>query len=596
MSAEIPYYYYEQPKRSFNLESCWRIESKTRQFPFVVASDLAITPPASQVATAGSSSPNEPGEKAVPAVSYSDLLQGALTGHFVKPVQQISSYGTDDSGNTDDEHTSSRKQAAREFLIFHDLEHYLTLKDQFPHCHEIIRCPLSTEFESRFGEKSYRDDLCRGRLIFDFDLDQPLPEMESLCRMKSLSGAISNGQEPSSVDPTLFVPPNFKSIVEQLVVLVFRTYYVGVDASKLTFVWQITRHLHKFSMHLIVKHAYFSEYWVKQTRIFYCLFCRLASVNGVANITRAVDLQMARRNATFRILGCSKVGGKAIEIDCCNNNGRDLLDQGYPLTIYDCLVGIYQVEHLKAEQSISMDNINYLAIEQEVDKTKGADQTDEAKKFRTTITKQIKIAEENRAALNLDDRCIETAVALFDRFNDGSFAIRDQVGAIINLNRLRASPCPISGVRHENENAYLKMREDGRLIFCCRRGCKNNNFYGVDLGVYRKVGIIPLPVVNKDKEEMDDEEVDEEQDDKNARPKIVHVNRLKLEAATKARVLMVGVDIENPGGFVRKTPVKTAKASYVKPKKSFAKRATASATSAIYIPEGLKFPRLTKTK
>jgi len=609
---EVPDYYHDQPKRSFTLESCWRIESKTRQFPFVVASDLASIGPAPVSDRRHSEDSNEAISVPTPTVTYADLLNGSLSGHFVKPTHLETSLSTSEGDNLDGENNDLTKKASREFLIFHDVEHYLTLKDQYPHCHEIIRCPLNNDFESQFGEKSYRDDLCRGRLIFDFDLEVPLPEMESICNMKSLSNSFNGQQENHPVDPSLFVPPNFKAIIEYLVNLTFKTYYFNVDLSKLMFVWQITRHDHKFSMHLIVKHAYFSEYWVKQTRIFYCLFCRLATLSGVSSIIKAVDLQMARRNATFRILGCSKIDGKVIELESCTRNGQDLLAQGYPLTMYDCLVGIYHVNHLKEEQCISMDNINYLAIEREVDRSRGEGQTDAVKTFQAGIKKQLPSAEEIKPVVNLDDKCIETAVALFDRFNDGTFAIRDQVGAIINLNRLRAAPCPVSGVRHDNENAYLKLREDGRLIFVCRRGCKNGNFYGCDLGVYRRSGIVPPSnashpsASDKGKEEADgydefgdqDDEPIEQQDigGETEKPvRIVPISRKKLDAVMHAQVHVVGVDIENPGTFVRKNPVKTPKTVYSRKSKTLPKRVTAT-NSSIYIPEGLRFPKLTAAK
>lgn len=610
MDDNTPYYYNESPKRLFNLESCWRVESKTRQFPFVVASDLSAPVTTSQPSVPNDGETDSQTQIPTPTVSFSDLLKGALTGHFVKPVQSSQLSSSDISnGESGEDEIDPKKQASREFLVFHDVEHYLNLKEQYPHCHEIIRSPTSQNSEHEFGEKSYRDDLCRGRLIFDFDLEKPLPEMESICHMKSLASSFNGSSEQPVLDPSLFVPPNFKQIIEYLVVLVFKTYYNGVDATKMMFIWQITRHNHKFSMHLIVKHAYFSEYWVKQMRIFYCLFCRVATISGCGNIIKTIDLQMARRNATFRILGCSKIGGKELELDSCTKNGENLLDRGYPLSIYDCLVGIYHVDQLKDEQCISMDNINYIAIEREVEKTRSEPQTDDVKKFQMTVKKQISIAEENRTGLDLNDKCIEAAIALFDKFNDGTFSIRDQIGNIINLNRRRSAPCPISGARHDSDNAYLKLLGNGRVIFVCYRGCKKGNFYGFDLGSYLAPGTITLPP--KDKEELDDPNFDDHEDDdsmiehrdvstisnEHAKEKIVYINPKKFEAVMRAQVYMVGVDIENPGTFVRKTPVKPTKVTYTRKKDTLPKRAAViNSSQSIYIPEGLKFPKFTTAK
>jgi putative NIF3 family GTP cyclohydrolase 1 type 2 len=157
----------------------------------------------------------------------------------------------------------------------------------------------------------------------------------------------------------------------------------------------------------------------------------------------------------------------------------------FQLTIYDCLVGIYHVEHLKQEQTISMSDLNYSIIEDEIEESKNCVQTPSEKRFRKSIKYNLTLHEEKHTNLDITDANVNKAVEIFNQWNDGTFDVRDQVGDIINLDRLRTCECKISGRIHEKENAYLKLREDGHLIFCCRRGCQNNGSYGLDLGMYR---------------------------------------------------------------------------------------------------------------
>lgn len=457
--------YQELPRRSYVLDSCWRMESKTRQFPFVVASDLET--------------------------SHNDPPQQAVNNHR--------------SIVDDDSLVDESIRANREFLIFHDLEHYLTLKHCFPHCHEIIRTPSvkaedssnksknADETSDGIKSKNYRDDLAKGRLIFDFDLTEPLPEMMSIINLKK----VAHPDQP--INPIDFVPSNFKQLIETLIVEVFHKYYVNLDTSKLVFGWQISPpsidpNKAKFSMHLIVKHAYFAEFWVKQMRIFYALMTKVAEQKGWSNLMKAVDFQIPRRNATFRFIGCSKVGGQPLQLDSINCTQP---------TIYDCLVGVYHAEHLKAEQSINLENLNYSAIQSELTKIqettfthyelyaadiKPASNSRNDKQFEKVIKRELDFAEE-APTIDLDDRSVEKAVELFENFNDGTFTIRDQVGNIINLNRRRPAACPLSGIVHEHENAYLKLYQDGRVGFLCRRGCQHHQTgsWSVTLGHYRTV-------------------------------------------------------------------------------------------------------------
>lgn len=416
--------YSDDPVVRFNLDSAYRVESKTRQTPFVVAYEVK------------------------------DGL------------------------------------AERQFLCFHDVEHFINLKSQFPYCHEIIRCP------SQKGEDDdnlhSKEDLAKGRLIFDFDCKTPLDCLSFTERL--------NGQ---------FVPTSFKEIIEYLINAVFDKYYIGVDKTKFIFNWQVTKYKHKFSMHLIVKHAYFSEYWVRQMRIFYEFLVRTADqtddfiingqkINPGKLIRETLDFQIPRKNATFRMIECSKIEGLPFEIEAYRNNGIDFLkNPNFSLTIYDCLVGIYHVDQLKAEQSISLAEINYNAIEDEVEETRNCEQDIEEKRFRKVMKHYLSIIEENiQTGYDITDANVNQAVKLFNNWNDGTFDIRDQIETIINLNRVRSHECMISGKVHDHEHAYLKLAEDGHLYFFCRRGCSKNGNRSLDLGIYRvkkrPENVIPL--------------------------------------------------------------------------------------------------------
>lgn len=492
--------YNDQPQKRYNLESAYRCESKTRQFPFVIASEIS------------------PDDKLKSEIESSDAYEGCYDG----------------------------KSPTREFLVFHDIEHFLNLKAHYPYCHEIIRCPSKDksrpDAEIKSNDKAEdepetgKEDLCKGRLIFDFDLSEPLSSLTLDEKVRRL-----------------FVPADFKRVMQDLIKYVFNTYYVGVDTDKFLWIWQITRYEKKFSMHLIIKNSYFSEYWVKQMRIFYELLKQSASKFTTATFNceeylKALDDQIPRKNATFRMIGCSKINGLPLELDIEYEDGLD--EDGYEIddpllhvNIYDCLVGIYHVDQLQQEQCITMSNINYQAIQDAMedvgsdDDNKQTNQKEpnnrvkvpnklkcpsasllkakkrdtELRRFKSVMNKNLSIGT-TLEKVDVTSNDINRSVELFEAWNDGSFSIRDQVENIINLNRVRASECKLSGHVHERENGYLKMHADGRLTFHCRRGCttkpskagynggENNKggfgAYGIDLGMYRNIkrpeGIIPL--------------------------------------------------------------------------------------------------------
>lgn len=391
----------------------------------------------------------------------------------------------EDERDNQQENTST---PIREFLIFHDIDHFLYQKHLYPNTHEVVRCPSRIDNSIQFQRKIFLDDSCRGRLIFDFDLKKPMSSIITPVRI-DIFGTSANSKSESSpaMDPQNFVPSNFKMIIEYLIVEVFRIYYKNVDISKLIFVWQRSLSLEKFSMHLIVKNAFFSEHWVKQMRIFYILMERVAHERKQTPILEAVDFQIPRRNATFRMIGSSKIGGSSLELIAYNNQGRNLLETHNEVSIYDCLVGIYDSERMRNEQRISLENLDYSLLESQIKnvEVKNGEANDFEKKFKVGIKKQVNLVEDFKVDVDFDDDDIRKAVGLFDAFNDGTFKIRDQVGNIINLDRCRSGECPISKRIHDSDNAYLKLTIEGNLVFYCRRGCRSKTGYGLDLGVFR---------------------------------------------------------------------------------------------------------------
>ena len=481
--------YQEPPRRTFTLDSCYKLESKTRQYPFVVASEVDSSNYKSSSDIKNNTSEFIP-------TPIEDLVKAALTGDFLKlktdSIQDEFSKDTDvdvkfKRNSNSSNSNSEEKSANREFLVFHDIEHFLTQKDEYPNCHEIIKCPYTLDYQNDIQKKVYRDDLCKGRLLFDFDLKDPLPEMESFVyfvRENKLKNSNGNIQD---FDTSIYVPSDFKVIIEQLIIETFQTYYIGVDTSKLIFVWQVTKHSHKFSMHLIVKNAYFSEYWVKQMRTFYVLFKRIAYINNKNNLMPSVDFQLPKRNCTFRMIGSSKIGGKTLELESYRQNGNDLFSSLESIPIYDCFVGIYHGEQLKTEQCISLDNLNYSEIEDQLEESVNSPDSKDELAFRKGILKNVSFNTNNNNLEDVTDIDVNSAVKIFNDWNDGTFQIRDNIGDIINLNRCRKGACRVNPqCVHERENAYLKLRKDGHLIFICRRGCMYNKSYGIDIGIFRQ--------------------------------------------------------------------------------------------------------------
>jgi len=431
----------------------WRLESKTKQFPFVVACDL----------------------------------DPSLQKKIIRP----------DPFDIDDDDEEGHA-ANRHFLVFHDFQHYLCQRANYPNCHEIVRCPskrrdkLNEAFDNgdvnpgmKVDEAHQKfisgDEESRGRLIFDFDLESPLPSQQYLNTRVGVNVTIIT-------DASLFVPTDFKEQIEGLICNTFTSYWKNVDIDKLVFIWQITRHPNKFSMHLIVKNAYFCEYWINQIRLFYILMQRIAADQGLDELMTTIDFAMARRNATFRMLECSKIGGRPIVMDSIRHLGIDRLhDQAWlnenQMTIEDCYVGLYDVHRLRREQSIAMEDVDYVELESSLSELKDSTNKRDLA-FIRTVQQSVTLDLDIDDGVEFDDEATNTAIDIFEKTNYGVFTIRGQAGNFISLNRAKPAPCLLSGRIHEHENAYLKMHKDGHLHFYCHRGCKGEFGFSLDLGSF----------------------------------------------------------------------------------------------------------------
>lgn len=344
-------------------------------------------------------------------------------------------------------HECQDEQRSREYVAFDDVETFLQLRDSFPHAHEIV-------FD-RITEKQ------QGRLIFDFDFDEPWW-----------------GVKPH------FVNPNFAADIERLICYTFQEFYNDVDCDKLQFIWLISDTTKKWSKHLIVKNVFFCEDWKNQLQTFYNLMLLIVEESkskppeGLGFEFKQTfdqlqcktgdlfDLQVARNNATMRMCGSSKIGGKTLMVD---ERSRD-----QNVSFYDTLIQLYRKEDILAEQHIYERQLNKHKVAQFEPK---AETNVFAKQSCLLANIDLTRSDYDFKSRTLTKFQIETAFTTFQNFlikktNEGDvFHIKNVMGSIINLKRDKPSPCVLSGKVHDNENAFLTVYENGCIYYHCRRGC-----------------------------------------------------------------------------------------------------------------------------
>lgn len=479
-------YYNDEPRVSYNMYSAFKMTSKTRQRCFVVASDV---------------------KRKADTVSTTVIgLDGIQT----------------------------QKVASRIFLSFHDLEHFLAWKSKLPYVHEIIYCPSrksykkmtvgedseitnsetslsephnsSSSYIANVSETEYDDELSAGRLAFDFDVTKPLPSIIESYKFQGYTE-----EEILSKLPTenYVNYQDFRSRIEHLIKKTFEMYYNKIDISKFVYIWQTSTNPEKFSCHLIVKNAYFSEHWVKQSKLFYAFMARISQTENtpgktdMSELIDTIDFQVPKRNGTFRMIGSRKPDGSPL-----------ILNPVINVSIYDCLIGIYDYDRIINEQSISLDLLDYDQIDNSMEDSLDCCNSKIEELFRSTIKGNIysytiaaindQINKGYGGVADITGEDLQKAFDVFeawnDEYNNNGFTIRDVTGTIINLNRRRACPCAISGRVHHNENAYLIMRIDGSLIFKCRRDCTTDKGYS-----YVIVGKYKDRVVNYNKDDQQED-------------------------------------------------------------------------------------------
>ena len=329
------------------------------------------------------------------------------------------------------------KVRTRDFIAFDDVESFLAVRVSFPHSHEVIY--------DRFTSTQ------QGRLMFDFDFDEPW-----------------HGLKPH------FVPPDFQHQIEQLIVATFDTYYQDVDTSKFVFIWLISDVVEKWSKHLIVKHAFFADDWRDQTQVFYQLMLGLAEDQDLFRLSteKLIDAQVARTNATMRMCGSSKMSGKVLELE-------SPLDANF----YDTLVQLFRREDIKAEQHIHDDQLRKQLLDDMYYKDRA--KTNEYYK-EACLKADIDLTRQNFkfASKTLDEETVKWAFECFEAFycawmdvpRQDVFHILNATGGIINLAREKPSPCMLSKRVHNAENAFLTVHDKSKVYFHCRRECKHNGY------------------------------------------------------------------------------------------------------------------------
>ena len=339
----------------------------------------------------------------------------------------------------------------REFLVFDDVDTFIELREKYQHAHEVIW-------------DRYIPDKQQGRLIFDFDFDDAW-----------------YGLAPK------FVAPSFQGDIEALVLRTFEMYYVDVDCTRFIFVWLISDVDTKWSKHLIVKHAYFSDDWKTQSQIFYHLMLGLAEAEGffakygVAMLTEKMfDSQVARSNATMRMLGSVKLptekkpNPKPLKLESSSAG------PGQPANLFDTLVQLYRREDVKAEQHINQACLRKGYLNSLLETKQDVMMRN---KFYKQVFKLMDVDVDrldreadlrmlNHGEINTFFKIFEQHYCLeFDLPAQTSFRVKSSKGSLIILERLNPGKCLISEKVHDAENAFLTITANNAVYFHCYRGC-----------------------------------------------------------------------------------------------------------------------------
>jgi hypothetical protein len=323
----------------------------------------------------------------------------------------------------------------RVFYAFENLAEFERVRKDYPNAHEVIW-------------DRYAADKQQGRLIFDFDFDHPWA-----------------GVKPN------FVPKDFQTRIQEVVVKTFDTFYKDVDTSKFVWVWLISDTVEKWSKHLIVKHAFFSHDWKAQMSVFYNLFLSVAQKSGyfpLVPFEGLIDMQVARTGATMRMCGSSKIGGKVLT-----------LESPADATFEDTLVQLHTYQTIRKEQHITetqlrKDVLDKLFFEHPEEVVKDRFLKGACDKCHIDLSSYYE-ASDRIITQEMVDKSYQTFEKFYcDRFQivkQEVFMLGPSSSQFITLKRLRSAPCLISGKVHDAENACIIV-QDNSIKFYCRRDCQ----------------------------------------------------------------------------------------------------------------------------
>lgn len=198
-----------------------------------------------------------------------------------------------------------KKNTYRQYYLFESFDIFLNLREEYPNCHEIMANHINNGIDTA------------GRLFFDID---------------------------SKKKPT----KNFKAEFEKLLMDIFEKYTIGIDLTKILFIWASTTRKNKFSKHLTVKNIYFDD-WINLSKLFFEFVSIELQSNKVIDV-EYLDNEIYKAHASMRMVGSSKIDGYCLILD--NPNFK----------LEDSLIRIYNEKNKKKEQHVTIDNFRISSI------------------------------------------------------------------------------------------------------------------------------------------------------------------------------------------------------------------------------------------
>lgn len=312
-------------------------------------------------------------------------------------------------------------QISRCYRVFDHVHLFLRHRDQFPHAHELLVQHEEAALDTH------------GRLVFDFDLPLEIPNgftrhVEDVIQ-DTLTGNWGGVQPPAAED----------------------------------YVWSQSPSTAKTSLHLTVKNICWWD-WITGCRVFYALFMELWDERyDYLKAEQVVDQQVIRRHGSLRMVGSSKIGGEPLVFLNRHCKGGK---KGPLHTLTDSLIRVVLPEEREREQMISLERLSEEA-EAHLARLRAPSPT----------RPRRRLCQGPRAPAAPLSEVWRAAWALCEGLPWASQYYPDQVvGDHLQLRRACSGACPISGRRHDSDNAYLVMADkEGvcRVRFRCWRGCRS---------------------------------------------------------------------------------------------------------------------------